>query len=162
MASTTTLALRGAMEARDLDAVVAAFAPDAVFRSPFTARLRFEGPEQIAAICAVILDAFHDFRYTDEVRSGDLAFLEWTAEIGGQQINGVDRLRLNSDGLVEEFVVFMRPLPATAAALRVIGTHLGRRKSRPMGAVISTLTAPVALLTRAGDPIGVRLIRSTL
>jgi hypothetical protein len=33
----------------------------------------------------------------------------------------VDHIRLGPDGKIQEFTVFMRPLPAAAAALRLIG-----------------------------------------
>jgi hypothetical protein len=36
---------------------------------------------------------------------------------------------LGPDGKIQEFMIFMRPLPAAAAALRLIGLALGRRKS---------------------------------
>jgi hypothetical protein len=63
------------MEAGDLTAILDAFAPDAVLRSPFTDRLTFNGHEQIGAISEVILDVFDDLRYTDELcrRGGGLS-----------------------------------------------------------------------------------------
>ncbi len=155
-------ALRAAMEARDLPAIVDSFAPDAVFRSPLTSKLAFTGREQIGALTKVILEVFDDFRYTDEVRNESTAFLVSRARIGGQDIEIVDHLRLRPDGKIQEFTVFFRPLPATTAALRMIGAGLGRRKGPARAAVISTLSRPLALMSRAGDAIGVRLIRSTL
>jgi len=71
-------------------------------------------------------------------------------------------MRLGPDGKIEEFTVFFRPLPATAAALRLIGAGLGRRKSPARAAIISALARPLAFMTRTGDGIGVRLVRSTL
>jgi hypothetical protein len=71
----------------------------------------------------------------------------------------VDHLRLNADGRIYEQTVFFRPLPATAAALRALGTRLGRRKSPVRGAIVSALTRPLGFMTRAGDGIGARLVR---
>ena len=156
------LPLRAAMEARDVSAVVDCFAPDAVFRSPFTANLVFTGAEQIRALISVVLEALDDLHYTDEVRGENSAFLSARARIGGQDIELTDHLLLRPDGKIQEFTVFFRPLPATAAALRLIGAGLGRRKSPARAAVISALASPLALLTRAGDGIGVRLIRAAL
>ncbi|HEV2243232.1 MAG TPA: hypothetical protein VGR98_19465 [Streptosporangiaceae bacterium] len=51
---------------------------------------------------------------------------------------------------------------AAAAALRVIGAGLGRRKSVAMAAVISALARPLGFMTRAGDRVAVRLVRSGL
>jgi hypothetical protein len=160
--STVKLPFRTAMEARDLDAIVDSFAPDAVLRSPLTGKLTFTGHEQIRAVLAVILDAFTDLRYTEEMRAENAAVLVSRARVGGQEIETVDHMRLRPDGRIAEFTVFFRPLPATAAALRVIGAGLGRRRSPARAAVLSALARPLGFMTRVGDGIGVRLVRSSL
>ena len=150
------------MEARNVAAVVDAFAPDAVFRSPLTARLTFVGHEQIRAVVQVLFEVFDDFRYTDEACNADTGFLAWSARIGGQPIEGVDQLQFAPDGKIDEFTVFFRPLPAAARALHLIGAGLVRRKSPARAVAFSGLARPLAIITRAGDPIGVRLVRSAL
>lgn len=154
--------LRAAMEARDLAAVVDAFAPDAVFRSPLTTRLTFVGHEQIGALVQVLFEVLEDLRYTDQACDGSTGFLAWRARIEGQPIEGTDLLQFGPDGKIKEFTVFFRPLPASALALRLIGTGLARRKSPARAVVVSSLTRPLEIMTRVGDPIGVRLIRSAL
>jgi SnoaL-like protein len=157
------LPLRAAMEARDVAAVVDAFAPDAVLRSPLTARLTFTGREQIGALAQVLVEVLDDLRYTDEACDGTTGFLAWRARIGGQQIEGVDLLRFGEqDGKIREFTAFFRPLPAAALALRLIAAGLVRRKSPARAMAVSGLTRPLVAMTRAGDPIGVRLVRSAL
>jgi hypothetical protein len=160
--SLAKLPLRVAMEARDLDAVLDSFAPDAVFYSPLTAKLAFTGREQIGAVTAVIFEVFRDLHYTEEMRRGNTAFLVSRALVGDQEIEMAEHLRLGPDGKIQEFTVFFRPLPATTAALRLIAAGFGRRKSPARAAVMSALTRPLAFITRAGDGIGVRLIRSSL
>jgi hypothetical protein len=154
--------LRVAMEARDLPAIVDTFAPDAEFWSPLTAKLTFKGREEITAITAVILDVFENFHYTDELVGERVGFLVSRARIDGVDIEMVDHIRYNRDGKIAEFTVFFRPLPAAAVALRVIGSALGRRKSPTRAAVISTLARPLGFMTKLGDEIGVRLIRSSV
>ena len=161
-ASPAVLPFRAAMEARDHAAVVDSFAPDAQFYSPLTTRLTFTGRTQIAALVQVLFEVFPDLRYTDEMRAADSAFLAWRSVIGGQDIEGIDVLRLRPDGKIGEFTAFFRPLPAAAAALREIGSALARRKSPAKAALMSALTQPIAVLTRVGDPVGVRLVRSVL
>jgi hypothetical protein len=150
--------LRAAMEARDLDAVVELFATDAVLHSPFTERLRFTGRDQIRALTEIVLDVFEDLRYTDEARVGDAGFLVAQARVDGQDIEIVDHLRFNEAGQIQDFTVFLRPLPAAAVALRVIGARLARRKSAARGALVSTIARPLAFMTRAGDGLGVALV----
>jgi hypothetical protein len=79
--------------------------------------------------------------------------------VDGLRIQFCDYLKLRDDGLIEEMTVFFRPLPATTAAMRRIGGGLGRRRSKLRGHLITTMTAPLTLMTRAGDRLGVRLLQ---
>src|ERR1700704_4323203 len=157
-----TLQIRIAMEARDSAAVVDAFAPDAIFRSPFTGRLTFKGRDQIGALVQVVFDVLDDFHYTDELSGRDSAFLVARARVGGTDIEMVDHIRLDEHGKIRELTVFFRPMPAIAVAMRLIGSGLVRPNSRVRAAVISLLTRPLGFLTRVGDRIGVRLVRPAL
>jgi hypothetical protein len=155
----TKLALRAAMEAKDLAGAADAFAPNAVLRSPLTDKLTFNGREQIAAIMGVIIEAFADLHYTAEVRDAHTAFLAGHATIAGKRIEWADQLELAPDGEITEF---FRPLPVSAVALRVIGSALCRRKSPLRAAAVSALARPLGLMATAGDGIGVRLVQPTL
>jgi hypothetical protein len=150
------------MEARDLSAVMDTFAPDAILRSPFTSSLAFQGREQIHTIMQLILEVYEDLRYTDEIQGPDSAVLVATTRVGGSEVHIVDHIRLDENGKITEVTVFFRPLPATAVAMRVIGSELGRRKSAARGHVVSALTQPLGLMTRVGDRVGVRLVRPVL
>jgi hypothetical protein len=107
----------------------------------------------------VILEVFEDFHYTDELSDGDRGFLVARARVGGQAIEIVDHMQFGADGRIRDFTVFFRPLPAAATALREIGVALGRRRSRARALVISALAHPLAIMTRVGDSLGVRLVR---
>ena len=158
----TKLPIRAAMEARDRAAVLDAFAEDAVLRSPFTTSLVFTGRDQLAALFDVLLGALDDLRYSGELIGDDTAVLVGTMRLRGVSVNFADHLKLRPDGKISEMTVFFRPLPAAAAAMRVIGAGLGRRKSKLRGRTISTLVAPLTFMTRTGDALGVRLVKPTL
>jgi hypothetical protein len=160
--SLPTTALRTAMEARDVNAIVDAFAPDAEFRSPFTGKLVFKGHDQIRVLTKVILKVFEGFAYAEELSMGGAGVLVSNARVDGQSIEMIDFMRFRGDGKIQTMTIFVRPLPAAAAALQAIGAGLGRQKSAARAAVIGTLSAPLAFMTRVGDAIGVRLIRSAL
>ena len=53
-----------------------------------------------------------DFRYLREIVDGDQAVLEFQSELDGIQINGVDIIRWNGEGKIEDFKVMVRPLKA--------------------------------------------------
>lgn len=157
-AETTAAALRSAMLARDLDAVVGTFTPDATFRSPLTDRLRFTGHAEIRALTRVLFDLLKDFQYTSQATGAGTATLAWQARIAGQPIEGIDLLQLGEDGKIREFTVFFRPLPAAAAALQAIPSSLARAHSPARAAAITVLTEPLVLLARAGDHLAPRLV----
>jgi ketosteroid isomerase-like protein len=155
------LPVRSAMEAGDADAALAAFAPDAVVRSPFTSRVTFSGHEQIRAVLEVAIAAFGELHYIDELRDGDRAVLVASARVGGRELQFVDHMLLDDQGKIREFTVFFRPLPATTAALRVFGTGLARPRGAARAALVSALARPLAFMAAAGDGVGVRLVRPT-
>jgi hypothetical protein len=155
----TKLPLRAAMEARDTRAAVETFAPGAVLRSPFTDGVVFEGREQIATLLEVVFDVLQDLTYTDEVRGDGTAVLLGHATVDGLRVQFSDFLRVRGDGLIDEMIVFFRPLPATTAAMRRFGAGLGRQKSVFRGRAIGSLVAPLAFMSRTGDQVGVRLLK---
>jgi hypothetical protein len=154
--------IRVAMEARDLSAAVAAFAPDAVVRSPFTDGLEFRGTEQVRAILSVVLEVFPDLHYTGHVRDGDRGALLAAATAAGRRLDMVAVYELDGEGRIRELTVFFRPLPGSTAALRLIGGALGARKSSARGRLIRLLAAPIAAMSALGDRIGGALVRPAL
>ena len=107
-------AFRVAAEARDHDAMTALMAPDVRFHSPVAHR-PFAGREAAAGVLAAILDTFEDFAYTDEFEQAGTVALVFRARVGDKQLQGLDLLRLDADGLVEEFTVMIRPLSGIMA-----------------------------------------------
>lgn len=81
------------------------------------------------------------------------------ARVDGLRLQFTDYLKLQDDGLIQEMTVFFRPLPATTAAMRSIGKGLGRQKSTSRGRMIGSMVAPLAFTARAGDRLGVRLLK---
>ena len=105
---------RKAVEARDLDAMAATLAPGVQFHSPVAFR-PFDGRESTIGVLTAITSVFEDFEYTDELESGDTTALIFRARVGDKSVQGIDYLRHNADGLVDEFTVMLRPLSAIMA-----------------------------------------------
>jgi hypothetical protein len=100
---------RAAVEARDLDAAVAQLADDVKLNSPFAFR-PFAGKEAAGGVLRAVAATFEDFRYTDELVSADgVHALIFRARVGDKQLEGMDLLRFNDDGLIEDFTVMVRP-----------------------------------------------------
>lgn len=88
-------------------------AEDAVFHSPVVHTPQEERDKVFAYLHAAshVLGG-DDFRYLREIVDGDQAVLEFQSTLDGIQINGVDIIRWNDDGKIEDFKVMVRPLKA--------------------------------------------------
>ena len=105
----------------------AMLAEDAVFHSPVVHTPQ-EGREKVFAYLHAADKVFGDanFRYVREIAQGDQTMLEFTAEIDGIHINGVDIIRWNGGGLIEDFKVLVRPLKAINKLWEMMGAQLER------------------------------------
>jgi hypothetical protein len=100
-----------AARAADHEGLVAALAPDVVFRSPIVFK-PYEGREAVAPILAAVIEVFEDFRYVDHLEGERSAALLFKARVGERELDGLDYLRFREDGLVSELTVMVRPLSA--------------------------------------------------
>ncbi len=96
---------------RDAVALRAMLADDAIFHSPVVHTAQ-EGKDKVFAYlfaAAHVLGNAH-FRYDRELVDGNQAMLEFSTSIDGIHINGVDIIRFNDAGLIEDFKVMVRPM----------------------------------------------------
>ena len=116
--------LRSALEARDLDAAVALLAPDVVFRSPIVHK-PYHGPAAVRALLEGVMAIFQDFRYERVIGADDAAdhALVFTTRVGDRDVEGCDFLHENADGLIDEFVVMVRPLSGALALADAMRAH---------------------------------------
>lgn len=99
-----------------LDALVA---ETAVFRSPFLWKPK-AGKEMVKIVLSAADKVFEDFTYHRQMTDGTSWTLEFSAHIGEISLKGVDLIRFNADGLIEELEVMVRPakgLQALAEAM---------------------------------------------
>jgi hypothetical protein len=115
---------RAAVEAKDLDAMIATLAPGVSFHSPVTFK-PFEGRDAVAVVLGAVVQVFDDFRYTDELAGDGTLALIFEARVGDRQVQGMDLLRFDAEGLIEDFTVMVRPLSATLALRDAMGRQLG-------------------------------------
>ena len=118
------------VQSRDVQALQDLLADDVVFHSPVV-----HTPQKGKAITALYLTgAMHTlnnehFRYEREIIGAHDAVLEFTTEIDGVQINGVDLIRWREDGRIIDFKVMVRPLKAVNALHQAMGQMLQRLSS---------------------------------
>lgn len=113
---------------RDIDAMRALLDEEVVFHSPVV-----HTPQRGKAITSKYLEAALEvlnnetFTYLREVIGERDAVLEFSTDLDGVLVNGVDMVRWNDDGRIVDFKVMVRPLKAIDAVHRAMGAMLQRR-----------------------------------
>jgi hypothetical protein len=98
---------------RDIAALDDILAEDAVFHSPVVHTAQ-KGKQltKLYLSAAMMVLGNGQFSYVREVVGESDAVLEFTAEVDGIHINGVDMIHWNADGKIDDFKVMIRPLKA--------------------------------------------------
>jgi SnoaL-like domain len=117
---------RRAAEAKDLDLLRETLREDVVLHSPILFK-GFEGRDAALFVLANVIQVFEGFRYTDELHGDGTVTLRFKADVadGKYEIEGIDFLELDPDGLVTELTVFLRPLSAVHAFNELMVERLG-------------------------------------
>jgi len=102
-------AFRRAAEAKDFSQVAELFTEDVTFNSPVVFK-PYEGREALGMILGAVVQVFEDFRYVEQVETGDTAVLMFEARAGERELQGVDILRFGEGDLIRELIVMVRPM----------------------------------------------------
>lgn len=114
----------------DPAALAAIIREDAVFHSPVV-----HTPQVGRAIVVAYLSAAgqtlgnDSFAYVRELVDGNDAMLEFTTEMEGIHVNGIDLIRFDDDGMIAEFKVMVRPLKAVNKVWEMMAAQLEQAKS---------------------------------
>jgi len=117
---------REAIERRDLDALMALFAEDVVFRSPVV-YAPYRGREHVGALLAEVAQVFEDFSYTHQIGAPEGAdhALVFRARVGDREVEGCDFVHVDESGLIDELFVMVRPLSGATALAEAMARRLG-------------------------------------
>jgi hypothetical protein len=121
---------RKAVEEHDEAAIQALLAEDVVFTSPVAFK-PYVGKPMTAALLRGVLRVFEDFRYVREIHDGNgrdhaLVFETGISGAPGVKITGCDFLHFNDDGLIDDFMVMVRPLSGAKALSEAMGAQFDR------------------------------------
>ncbi len=123
------------VRARDPAGLATLLAEDVVFHSPVV-----HTPQRGRAITtaylsgALLVFGNPSFRYVREILGERDALLEFTTEIDGISVNGIDLIRFDEAGRIVEFKVMVRPLKAVQIVHQKMGEMLqrmGAQAARP-------------------------------
>ncbi|MCK8671097.1 nuclear transport factor 2 family protein [Rhodococcus sp. HM1] len=115
-------------ETKDLAALDALIADDAVFRSPvvFTPQ---EGKAATLAYLRAAVTVFGDgtgFHFVGEWYAPNSAVLEFVADLDGVQVNGVDMIEWDEHDRITRFTVMVRPIKGLQALIPRMAAQLGQ------------------------------------
>ncbi|MFE9321101.1 nuclear transport factor 2 family protein [Nocardia sp. NPDC052278] len=150
--SAALAALRTAGERGDADAIAEHLAPDVVFHSPMTTRLRFEGREEVTELHRDIFAVLDDLTTTEPLAVGDTGSFTFRARVRGVDLEAMNLVRCNEQGQIVEYTVFVRPLPALATLFAVLPPRVSaRRRGQLKGALAAVAARPLAFALRTAD-----------
>ena len=115
------------IETRDLSGLPAIVHADAEFRSPMAFK-PYRSREAVVLILSTVITIFENFTYHRTLVSEDglNVVLEFSADVGGKSLKGIDLVRFDEDGLIVEFEVMIRPLNGLQALGAEMGARLGQ------------------------------------
>jgi hypothetical protein len=121
---------RAAVEGGNVDDVPELFHEDAVFRSPVLFK-PYQGRDNVLTVLRAAdrtLVSGGQFRYVHQLEDTDarVSILEFATEVDGKQVEGVDKLTFDEDGLIVELKVMIRPL----SALQAVGARMAQEFER--------------------------------
>ncbi len=127
MANSPMEAWHRLIEARDAGALDDILADDVVFHSPVVHTPQ-KGKElaKMYLGAAIMVLGNNEFKYVRELIGESDAVLEFTSEVNGIHINGVDMIRWNADGKIDDFKVMIRPLKAVNLLFGLMKQMLGQ------------------------------------
>jgi len=103
---------------------------DAVFHSPVVHTPQVGKPIVMAYLTAAGATLGNDsFTYLREVVDGDTAVLEFSTEMEGIHINGIDMITFDDEGKIKDFKVMVRPLKAINKVWEMMGRQLARAEN---------------------------------
>lgn len=101
------------VEARDPSRLAEVLANDVVFHSPLRHK-HVKGKFAVTLYLTSAMKMFSEgtFEYVREVVDGNDAVLEFHAVLDETEINGIDMIRVDSEGKITDFKVMIRPYRA--------------------------------------------------
>jgi hypothetical protein len=115
---------RAAVEQGNVNEAADLFSEDAMFRSPVLFK-PYQGKDQVVKVLQSaerVLALGGEFRYVHQLEDPDdrVAILEFATVVDGKQVEGIDKLTFDDDGMITELKVMIRP----ASALQLVGAKM--------------------------------------
>lgn len=125
----TAAEFRRAVEAGDTDDLEPLLAEHVVFRSP-AVHAPYEGQVATMIVLRAATRVFEGFRYTRSYAEQGHALgghaLVFEATVAGKAVEGIDLIRVDADGLIDDLRVMVRPLSGINTLVARMGEEIPR------------------------------------
>ena len=108
---------------KDMTALGEILADGVVFHSPFLWKPKL-GRELTTIVLSAASQVFEDFTYHRELTDGTTWVLEFSARVGEFSLKGVDLIRFNAEGKIEDLEVIVRPAKGLHALAEAMGKQM--------------------------------------
>ena len=117
------------LDTKDMSILNELLAEDVVFRSP-VAFNPYSGKQVVFFILTNVIQVFENFTYHREFYTEDglNVVLEFSANVGGKKLKGIDMIRFNENGQIVDFEVMIRP----KSGLEALAVQMGQRMAALM------------------------------
>ena len=113
-------AFTGAMQRRDLEAMLSHMASDVVLNTPLMAE-PVRGKDAIREVVGPLLALVDTFDFREVMQGPEHVSSFFKITVGAIELDGMDYWLLDSAGLIKEMTVLWRPLPAAIAVRDRLG-----------------------------------------
>ena len=115
------------IQAGDLSALNELLDDAVVFRSPVAFK-PYEGKQVVFFILTNVIQVFENFTYHREfyTEDGENVVLEFSANVSGKSLKGIDMIRFNGQGKIIDFEVMIRPMGGLAALAEKMGERFAK------------------------------------
>ena len=112
------------LDTKDMSILNELLAEDVVFRSPVAFK-PYPGKQVVFFILTNVIQVFENFTYHREFYTEDglNVVLEFSANVGGKKLKGIDMIRFNENGQIVDFEVMIRP----KSGLEALAVQMGQR-----------------------------------
>lgn len=112
---------------QDLSVMERQLAPDVRLISPLTDTFTFDGPTEVMAVFASAFELLRDLVVYKVTGADQDWVLYGKNTLQGRNLEEIQWLHLNTEGLIDEITLFIRPVTAAVTLLSRIGPPLARR-----------------------------------
>ena len=113
-----------AMGQGDTDSLAAHLAEDVFLRSPIVVK-QFEGKGQVLEVLKALLSIIDRFEVTDTLIGDTHVAAVLKIKVGDIEVEGVDYIAIDKDGLIKSMVIQWRPLPLVVAIQQKLAPVIG-------------------------------------